>query len=188
MTNDKRLEANRLNAQHSTGPRSDEGKAASRFNALKHGLDAKSHIIPGEDAAQFETLADNYFHELQPQGPAEEMLVRVIVESDWFSRRYARVESAVIANLLRDTNPADLYATLGAKNNPLRHIFRRRDAANRDWFRALKELQKLQKERKAAQAEATTDEPAQNGFVPSKPPSPAVAPETAPAAPLKKAS
>jgi hypothetical protein len=188
MTSDKQLEANRLNAQHSTGPRSDEGKAASRFNALKHGLDAKSHIIPGEDAAHFETLAEEYFAQFQPAGPAEEMLVRVIVESDWFSRRYARIEAAVIDKLLRDTNPADLYATLNAKTNPLHHIFRRRDAAKRDWFRALKELQKLQKDRKAAQAKATKEEAMKNGFVPSKPPQPSSEPAPAQVPPIKKAS
>ena len=42
------IHANRLNAQSSTGPRSDQGKAASRFNALKHGIEARSLVIPGE--------------------------------------------------------------------------------------------------------------------------------------------
>ena len=41
--------ANQINAQKSTGPRSDEGKAVSRFNALKHAASAQSLIIPGED-------------------------------------------------------------------------------------------------------------------------------------------
>jgi hypothetical protein len=188
MSTEKQIEANRLNAQHSTGPRSDEGKAVSCFNALKHGLDAKSHIIPGEDAAHFETLAEEYFAQFQPEGPAQEMLVRVIVESDWLSRRYARIEAAVIDKLVANTKPEDLFATLSSKQNPLIHIFRRRDAANRNWFRALKELQKLQKESKAAQAKATKEEAMQNGFVPSKPPQPSSTTAAAPAAPLKKVS
>jgi hypothetical protein len=51
------ITANRANAQRSTGPRSAEGKSASRFNALKHGIDAASVIIPGEDPAVYDSLA-----------------------------------------------------------------------------------------------------------------------------------
>jgi hypothetical protein len=35
---DRKLRANRANAKRSTGPRTDAGKAASRRNALKHGI------------------------------------------------------------------------------------------------------------------------------------------------------
>jgi hypothetical protein len=49
------IEANRRNAQNSTGPRTDQGKAVSRFNALKTGIDARSHVIPGEDPNVLET-------------------------------------------------------------------------------------------------------------------------------------
>ena len=38
MTSPKKAEANRRNALNSTGPRTPEGKAAVRLNALKHGL------------------------------------------------------------------------------------------------------------------------------------------------------
>ena len=41
--------ANQENAQHSTGPRTAEGKQRSSQNALKHGLCALDPLIPGED-------------------------------------------------------------------------------------------------------------------------------------------
>jgi len=47
--------ANINNAQHSTGPRTEEGKAASSLNSLKHGLTAKTVLLPGEDPALFES-------------------------------------------------------------------------------------------------------------------------------------
>jgi hypothetical protein len=42
MATEQQVEANRRNAQKSTGARSEEGKAKSRFNALKFGIHAKS--------------------------------------------------------------------------------------------------------------------------------------------------
>ena len=41
--------ANIENAQRSTGPRTEAGKAASSHNALKHGLTAQTVLLPGED-------------------------------------------------------------------------------------------------------------------------------------------
>lgn len=40
MTSQRRIEANRRNAQRSTGPKTQDGKARSRLNAVKHGLSA----------------------------------------------------------------------------------------------------------------------------------------------------
>jgi hypothetical protein len=39
VTSQQKIEANRRNALRSTGPRTDAGKARSRRNALKHGLE-----------------------------------------------------------------------------------------------------------------------------------------------------
>jgi hypothetical protein len=60
MSTLRQIEANRLNAQKSSGPASVAGKAASRFNALKTGIDAKSNAIPGEDAGLLESLVSPY--------------------------------------------------------------------------------------------------------------------------------
>jgi hypothetical protein len=46
---DKKIEANRRNALKSTGPRTTEGKAAVRLNALRHGLRSEEVLLPGED-------------------------------------------------------------------------------------------------------------------------------------------
>ena len=48
-----KVEANRRNAQKSKGPTSDEGKARSRYNALKHGMTAKTVLLPGDDHQEF---------------------------------------------------------------------------------------------------------------------------------------
>jgi hypothetical protein len=56
VANDRRVRANRANAARSTGPRTKAGKAATRLNALRHGLAASSHYEPGADQ-EIETLA-----------------------------------------------------------------------------------------------------------------------------------
>ena len=53
LVSDKQHEANIRNAQHSTGPKTEEGKAAVRMNALTWGLRAKSFLITGEDPAEY---------------------------------------------------------------------------------------------------------------------------------------
>src|SRR6266436_2439132 len=62
MPTEAQINANRLNAQKSTGPITPEGKARSSLNALKSGIDAWSHIIPGEDPAEVECLDKNLSH------------------------------------------------------------------------------------------------------------------------------
>jgi hypothetical protein len=76
----KKLESNRRNAQLSTGPKTDRGKAYSRRNPLKHGvLASKLLVLKGlgaEDSAAFEELLEILCEDLAPVGAFEEMLVR----------------------------------------------------------------------------------------------------------------
>ena len=46
MTSERKIEANRRNAQSSTGPRSNDGKARASRNAFRHGLGALSASDP----------------------------------------------------------------------------------------------------------------------------------------------
>src|ERR1035441_1475077 len=136
------LNANRLNAQRSTGPRSDEGKAVSRVNALKHGIDARSLVIPGEDPADLEALALEYFEQCGPVGALERYLVETLVQGDWNRRRYTRIESQI----LQESPDA-------STGKAAQLISRRLASTERSYFRALKELHRSQKERKAQEQE-----------------------------------
>jgi len=94
MSTDRQIEANRLNAQHSTGPSTPEGRAAVRLNGLKHGLCAETVVVPGEDPAQFQALLDAYRAEYQPTTPSAEFLVRQVAMADWRLLRLHRIEAS----------------------------------------------------------------------------------------------
>ncbi|MFO0951658.1 MAG: hypothetical protein U0835_11010 [Isosphaeraceae bacterium] len=93
---EKRAEANRRNAQKSTGPTSEAGKAKSSRNALKHGLAAQTHL-PTEG---LEHELRRWNDSIRPAGPAEEALVRTACHAAWKLQKIAaaeefRAESAV---------------------------------------------------------------------------------------------
>jgi hypothetical protein len=90
MATAAQIAADCLNAQKSTRPRTPEGKAVSSFNALKHGIDAPSAVIPGEDPAAYEALAADYHRQFHPRSAVEEFYVDTLIRCDWQKRRLQR--------------------------------------------------------------------------------------------------
>ena len=141
---------NRINAGHSTGPRSVEGKAVSRFNAMKHGLDAASRVLPGEDPAELAELAGDFHAEFAPQGPVETELVETLIRSTWLKHRYFRLEAQLYETIFKKLD--DPQATFGdvfhydaSGANVLGKLFRRQNAATRDFNMALAGLRRFRK-------------------------------------------
>src|SRR5215203_2387700 len=97
MASDKKAEANRRNALKSTGPKTPEGKAAVRLNALKHGLLSQEILLPGEDEEALRELGESLRAELQPVGELENLLVDRIIASYWRLLRLGRVEAGIFA-------------------------------------------------------------------------------------------
>ncbi len=95
MASDRSIEANRANAQLSTGPRTPEGKAVSRHNALKHGITAKG-LLPDESAEEFGHFCEALFDELSPQGALEDEITRRIASLMWRLRRIPAFEAALL--------------------------------------------------------------------------------------------
>ena len=112
MASQAQINANRANALKSTGPRSAEGKSNSRFNALKHGIDAASIVIPGEDPADYDALVAAYHRDFRPESPSETFHVDTMLRADWQKRRLQRVEADLHRTLLAETPGASLAAAL----------------------------------------------------------------------------
>jgi hypothetical protein len=150
MSTIQQIEANRLNAQKSTGPRSPEGKAVSRFNATKTGIDAKSQIVPGEDPVELDTLAAEYQERWQPATPEQRLLVDTLVDCEWLLRRFRRSEAQLWQCKMQKAKiwKPDPECLLGLGFDygceQFTRLQRRIDSTSRNYHRALKELQRLE--------------------------------------------
>jgi hypothetical protein len=90
MTTEAQIQANRANAQQSTGPRTPEGKEKAAQNALKHGLFTRETVIRGEDEGEFAEYRENLLNQLIPGTPLEETLAERVVDLSWRLKRAAR--------------------------------------------------------------------------------------------------
>ena len=149
MATPAQVAANRANAQKSTGPSSAEGKAASRFNALKHGLDAASVVLPGEDPHEYAALAADYYASSAPQSPEERFHVETMIRSDWQKRRLQRVEADLYRTLLAES-PGSTLAQVLLGESPvaklLLRVQRQLAAFERSWFRAHSDLHRARRQ------------------------------------------
>ncbi len=159
-----RAEANKQNAQHSTGPRTPEGKINSSKNSFKHGLHSKQLVLPGEDPAELDALRDDLRREHQPVSTTEEILVNELAEHYWRLRRMRKYEARAMV--------ADNFET-GYAILPI--IQRTMASAERGFHKALTTLRQLQKDRGfiSQKAEMPVQSVSQNA---------AEAPETSPLA------
>jgi hypothetical protein len=83
-----------IDAQQSTGPKTDGGKAASRLNAIKHGMTSSMVVLPNEDAAWRESFRTMTLESLRPHGEDEQILAVSMAEHKWRIRRLSRIETA----------------------------------------------------------------------------------------------
>jgi hypothetical protein len=96
MTSQDGIEANRINAKRSTGPRTPSGKARSSLNARKHGLSGKTIVIGDEDPKEFDALRAALEHDLQPSTELESELVDRLAGQLWRLRRVPAIEAAIV--------------------------------------------------------------------------------------------
>jgi len=122
MSSQRQIEANRRNAQKSTGPTSVTGKAASSMNALKTGIYAQSLVLPSENLADLEQLIDEWYQRHNPTTPEARSLVDDLIYGEWIKRRLRAAETQIWAYDHQETYRPD-------KKNPLGQTAVSRDKA-----------------------------------------------------------
>jgi hypothetical protein len=73
LVSEAKLKANRANALKSTGPKTEEGKARSRANSLKHGLCAS--IVVAENLEVVQQRSSEFFDTFKPQNEVHVWMV-----------------------------------------------------------------------------------------------------------------
>jgi hypothetical protein len=98
MISDKQLEANRRNAQHSTGPKTEEGRNRSSMNALRHGLTGQVTAMTEEDRTAHDKFSKALIQDLDPRGAMEIQLALRIATDSWRLNRISAIEDNLFAN------------------------------------------------------------------------------------------
>ena len=138
MSTESQIRANRENSQHSTGPSTDAGKAASCQNNFRHGLAGLFRVLPSENQEDFDSLAAGLQAEHQPTTLTESMLVEKMAQHYWLSQRAQRLQDITLAD--------DLPAAQQDREFAL--FLRYQTANDRAFHRALNDLLKLRAERR----------------------------------------
>jgi hypothetical protein len=103
MSSLKQIEANRLNALKSTGPRTEEGKRRSRCNAIRHGLTAETIIVGLEDPEDYESFEATIIADYDPTTAVERELVLRLASILWRLRRATGIETALFQSALKQS-------------------------------------------------------------------------------------
>lgn len=151
-TSQKQIEANRENGKKG-GVKTDEGKAVSKYNAMKHGLLSKEVLLEDESEADLVSLSKKLRTELAIKTELELVLVDRITANVWRLRRVMQIEREMMNDDRFTTdwqgNPED--KTLGealsedfADSDTYGKLIRYEASIERGIYKALHELQRLQ--------------------------------------------
>ncbi len=135
MATDAQIEANRKNAEKSTGPITPEGKASSSKNATRHGFCSNGALLSEESRIEFDEFLNALRKEHQPVGSTETVLVYKMAQSAYFTWQTGKFLSERL-----DQNDHE--------HKQLALMLRYYNTSDRAFNRNLTDLRKLQKERK----------------------------------------
>jgi hypothetical protein len=173
-----RTRANRANALLSTGPRTEPGKQRSSLNALRHGLTARTAVLPNEDPETYQRHIQQFLDEYAPATPTETQLVHEIANTAWRLNRIPFLEAELFSAGLPSNAPSpqtliSQLATLGLHGSRL----------SRQFQKALDQLRDIQEVRHRSERRQLTEaaelfirrqhkelpwEPSDHGFLFSK--------------------
>jgi hypothetical protein len=92
MATEAQTQANRMNAQRSTGPRTAAGKAVVAQNAVQHGLLGEQVVVEGEDRARYARHRDAMLRALGPIEEVEVTLAERLIGLSWRLQRVQRLQ------------------------------------------------------------------------------------------------
>ena len=153
MSTPNRVEINRENAQHSTGPKTRSGKLKCSLNALRHGLTGQMVVMPTEDLAAYQRHVQALVDEYRPQGATETLLVQALADSSWRLNRAASMEANFLTLFAAPKPDAisgavAMAAAMESQSKTLSNLSLHSQRLSRHFERAVVQLRDLQQIRK----------------------------------------
>ena len=162
---DLQLIANRENSQHSTGPRTPEGKKRSSLNATRHGLSGQVVVMPYEDLQAYNAFVERYSKGLNPKNEPEKQLAYDMANTVWKLNRSSSIEQGIYAmghHDFADRNNADhpeVHTALTAattyleNSKQLENLSRQENRLRRGLHQSTKLYQDMQDRRRAQESQ-----------------------------------
>ena len=174
LISDKQHQANCKNAQQSSGPKTPEGKAAVRLNALTHGLRARSLILSYEKAEEYDYLWCQLVAEWRPDTPTELLYLETAATSQWLLARVTRSERRIYEDV-------DIAESLSIEfdekySRQLALVVKQRTQLERSFRTAIQDLKTAQKERRSQPQAQPVQATAKPANMPAGQPAPVPAP------------
>src|ERR1700722_4543372 len=156
MSTPSRVEINRANSQHSTGPKTIAGKNRSSLNALRHGLTGQIVVMPTEDLRAYQLHPESFTDEYHPQTPTEAHLVQALADTSWRLNRVAALETNLLSSgIATATSPISaapqqiqdalaIAAALESQSKALSNLSMHSQRLSRQFERTVTQLRELQ--------------------------------------------
>jgi hypothetical protein len=154
MSTPHRVEINRANSQHSTGPKTEAGKQRSSLNALRHGLTGQIVVMPTEDLQAYQSHLRSFTDEYHPKGATEANLVQALADASWRLNRVAALETNVLMlGITQECDPIAgalaIASALESQSKALANLSMHSQRLSRQFERTIVQLRELQEIRLA---------------------------------------
>jgi hypothetical protein len=157
------MDANRANAQKSSGPTSTEGKARVALNAVTHGLSRVNMFLSGEEPEEFVVLRNALLKRYRCSDADDAVWADEAAMAWWKIRRIAEWQAMLIDSAFADQPvPAPLARLFGDKHEKCMQTLHRHETSARSaMHRAINQLRVLRSQEAATErrekAEAKTN-------------------------------
>ncbi len=141
MSTSAQIAANQKNAQHSTGPKTEAGRAASCLNNFRHGFTGAFTVLPSEDQEKFDTLLHGLRVEHEPKTMTEILLVEKMAQHHWLVQRAMKLQELTMMSELPSRDQECRFSL----------YLRYQTTNDRAFHKSLDQLLKLRAERRKAE-------------------------------------
>ena len=97
MASEDQIRANRENAKLSQGAKTPETRQKCSMNATKHGLTARTIVLPHEQVSEYNQCVAIVFNQYKPLTDMEKLIIQEVADTTWKLQRVSVFETGLYA-------------------------------------------------------------------------------------------